>query len=65
MKIKKDTKLKNNIEKAKINKRNNKNPIPIDGLRNLTKEGFSKAMYLYSTNFDYSKSIYSFDSKYF
>ena len=45
----------------KQNKRNNKNPMPIDGLENLTEEGFSKVMYLYTTNFDYSKNIYSFN----
>ena len=47
----------------KNNKRNNKNPMPVDGLANLTKEGFSKVMYLYSTNFDYSKNLYSFENE--
>ena len=42
----------------KQNKRNNKNPMPMDGLENLTEEGFSKVMYLYTTNFDYSKNIF-------
>ena len=37
--------------------------MPIDGLENLTKEGFSKVMYLYSTNFDYSKNLYSFGNE--
>lgn len=32
-------------------KRDNHNPLPQDGLQNLCEEGFSKAVYLYSTNF--------------
>lgn len=35
----------------KINKRENQNPLPIDGLENLCKEGFSGAVYLYAKNF--------------
>ena len=35
----------------KTNKRDNRNPLPNDGLQNLCEEGFSKAVYLYSTNF--------------
>ncbi len=33
------------------NKRDNKNPLPEDGLRNLCEQGFSSAVYLYGTNF--------------
>jgi len=35
----------------KINKRENQNPLPGDGLENLCKEGFSDAVYLYAKNF--------------
>jgi outer membrane protein OmpA-like peptidoglycan-associated protein len=34
------------------NKRNNKNPLPIDGLNNLLKNGFSTSVYLYNENFE-------------
>jgi len=47
----------------KTNKRDNKNPLPIDGLQNLANEGFSAAIYLYGNNFlDAPKFIIS-DSK--
>lgn len=39
----------------KEEKRDNHNPLPEDGLRNLADEGFSEAVYLYSTNFASSK----------
>ncbi len=40
------------------NKRDNHNPLPQDGLTNLCLEGFTDAVYLYSTNFkDAPKSI--------
>lgn len=35
----------------KINPRDNSNPLPDDGLKNLCKEGFKNAIYLYPTNF--------------
>ena len=35
-----------------ISKRDNHNPLPDDGLQNLAELGFSKAIYLYSTNFE-------------
>ena len=35
----------------KTNKRNNKNPLPNDGLKALANEGFSFAVYLYATNY--------------
>ena len=35
----------------RTNKRENRNPLPNDGLENLNNEGFSKAVYLYLTNF--------------
>lgn len=33
-------------------KRNNHNPIPLDGMNGLCKEGFSKGVYLYRENFE-------------
>jgi hypothetical protein len=42
----------------KINKRNNHNPLPEDGLLHLCNEGFSNAVYLYSTNFSTAKKLY-------
>jgi len=36
------------------NKRNNKNPLPMDGLNNLLENGFSTSVYLYSQNFETS-----------
>lgn len=39
-------------------KRNNHNPLPEEGLENLLKEGFSKAVYLYGTNFSSSKKLF-------
>ena len=33
-------------------KRNNHNPIPLDGMANLCKEGFSRGIYLYRENFE-------------
>ena len=35
-------------------KRHNHNPIPLDGMTNLCKEGFSKGVYLYRENFNNS-----------
>lgn len=35
----------------KTHKRSNKNPLPGDGLQNLCEEGFSTAIYLYTTNY--------------
>ena len=35
----------------KSDKRDNHNPLPIDGLEHLSEQGFSTAIYLYSTNF--------------
>jgi hypothetical protein len=35
----------------KTNKRNNQNPLPNDGLENLSKEGFDYSIYLYGKNF--------------
>lgn len=35
----------------KTDKRDNHNPLPQDGLKNLCVEGFAKAVYLYGTNF--------------
>ena len=34
------------------NKRNNHNPLPTDGMKNLCTEGFSAGVYLYRENFD-------------
>lgn len=36
----------------KENKRNNHNPLPDDGIRNLCVEGFSASIYLYQENFE-------------
>jgi len=36
----------------RTNKRNNKNPLPIDGLNSLLKNGFSTSVYLYNENFE-------------
>ncbi len=35
----------------KSNKRNNRNPLPTDGIINLSNQGFSSAVYLYSQNY--------------
>lgn len=44
----------------KTDKRDNHNPLPGDGLSNLCSDGFSNAVYLYSTNFNTAeKSILS------
>lgn len=42
----------------KTNKRDNQNPLPVDGLNNLCAEGFSTAVYLYGKNFQESKKIF-------
>ena len=46
----------------RTNKRNNKNPLPIDGLTNLLKNDFSTSVYLYTVNFETSPS-YLVDEK--
>lgn len=46
----------------KYGKRDNRNPLPTLGLNNLCKEGFSNAVYLYSTNFDSAPKSVSCDS---
>jgi hypothetical protein len=43
----------------KLNKRDNHNPLPEDGLQNLCEQGFSSAVYLYSTNFKNSPKSYA------
>ncbi len=40
------------------NKRDNHNPLPEDGLLHLLENGFSKAVYLYATNFAESKNLF-------
>lgn len=48
----------------KTNKRDNRNPLPHDGLVNLCKQGFSTAVYLYGKNFETAdKKIISDDKK--
>ncbi len=42
----------------KSTKRDNHNPLPEDGLNNLCQNGFSEAIYLYSTNFKSSQKIF-------
>ncbi len=46
----------------KYEKRDNHNPLPTEGLINLTNQGFSRAVYLYSKNFYSSKKIFINDS---
>lgn len=41
----------------KNQKRDNHNPLPQEGLINLTNQGFSKAVYLYSKNFSSSEKV--------
>ncbi len=41
----------------KLNKRKNSNPLPMDGLIHLAKEGFSSAVYLYAKNFNENDSL--------
>jgi len=38
----------------KTDKRKNQNPIPLDGMHGLCKEGFSNGVYLYRENFEFS-----------
>jgi len=45
----------------RTNKRNNKNPLPDDGIRNLLQNGFSTSIYLYETNFE-KDTIYISDN---
>ena len=45
----------------KTNKRNNKNPLPLDGLNNLLKNGFSTSVYLYNENFETSPPFITSD----
>ena len=40
-----------------FNKRDNKNPLPIDGLYSLLSNGFSSSIYLYPENFETSPSF--------
>jgi hypothetical protein len=47
----------------KTNKRNNSNPLPIDGLQHLANEGFSAAIYLYGTNFSSAPKLVISDNK--
>ena len=41
----------------RTNKRNNKNPLPMDGLNNLLENGFSTSVYLYTENFETAPSF--------
>ncbi len=43
----------------KKKKRDNRNPLPDEGLKNLAKMGFSKAIYLYTTNFRKARKSYT------
>ncbi len=45
----------------KENKRSNSNPLPLDGVTNLCKEGFSKSVYLYRQNFDTTQVEFTCD----
>ena len=42
----------------KTDKRENHNPLPVDALQNLCEQGFSSAVYLYSTNFSGSEKSF-------
>jgi hypothetical protein len=46
----------------KFGKRDNRNPLPNVGLENLCQEGFSNAVYLYSTNFSTAPKAWTCDS---
>ncbi len=46
----------------KFLKRDNHNPLPHEGLINLVNQGFSRAIYLYSKNFNSSEKIFVNDS---
>lgn len=41
----------------RTDKRNNKNPLPLDGLNNLLDEGFTSSVYLYTENFETSPTL--------
>ena len=43
--------------------RDNKNPLPQEGIENLVNEGFSKSVYLYTTNFDSTNTVFVSDTK--
>ncbi len=45
----------------KHGKRDNQNPLPVEGLKNLCEEGFKSAVYLYSTNFSVAPKAASCD----
>ena len=38
-------------------RRDNRNPLPDDGLTNLCEEGFGRSYYLYETNFDSARTV--------
>lgn len=42
----------------KTNKRDNQNPLPDDAIKNLSNNGFSAAIYLYSKNYQYATKFY-------
>lgn len=46
----------------KRRKRDNRNPLPNDGLKNLARDGFSRAYYLYSTRFSKAKKSVVYDT---
>lgn len=51
----------NNVNN-RYGKRDNRNPLPNVGVESLCKEGFSNAVYLYSTNFDKAPKSWACDS---
>ncbi len=46
----------------KTNRRDNRNPLPDDGLQNLCEEGFGTAIYLYDRNYDTAPKLTKCDS---
>lgn len=46
------------------NKRDNKNPLPMDGLRNLLDNGFSNSVYLYTENFEIAPAFITSSDSY-
>ena len=46
----------------RTDKRNNKNPLPLDGLNNLLDNGFSTSVYLYRENFEIAPTFLTDDN---
>ena len=46
----------------RTDRRDNRNPLPDDGLENLCREGFGRAYYFYSTNFELAPAVTTCES---